>query len=100
MRIYGDVDTYQGSLGLSSQSFSAAILPEPRPSLPNDKPLKLLLPSLKFRDLQDFRGFEVLRSRSASFSVLTLAMTNLTMLLLQKGQTGTDWQFVVGLGLL
>lgn len=90
--------------GLSSNSDSAAILPEPRLIFPKeptaDKPLKLLLPSLKLRDLQDFRGFEELISRSMSFSVLTFATTNLTMLLLQKGQSGTEGQDVVGLGLL
>lgn len=98
------VATSQGHTGLSSSSSSAANLPDPRLILPNeptaDKLLKLLLPSLRFRDLQDFRGFEKLISRSISFSSLSLATTNLTMLLLQKGQTGTVGQVVVGLGLL
>lgn len=90
--------------GLSRSSSSAANLPDPRLILPNeptaDRLLKLLLPSLKLRDLQDLRGFEELRSRSISFSTLSLITTSLTMLLLQKGQTGTVEQEVVGLGLL
>ena len=53
---------------LSTHSFSAAILPELRPPIfPNvptaeDKPLKLLLPSLKFRDFLDFLNLEELKS--------------------------------------
>lgn len=88
--------------GLSNSSFLAAILPELPLIFPNeptaDKLLKLLLPSLRFLDLHDLRG---LTSRSISISVLILATTsNLTMLLLQKGQTGTEEQEVAGLGLL
>lgn len=86
---------------LSSSSSSTANLRLIFPKEPTaDKLLKLLLPSLKFLDLHDFRGFEQLMSQSISWSTLSLATTNLTMLLLQKGQTGTFVQEFVGFGLL
>lgn len=92
-------------IGLSIHSFSAAILPEPRPvilpkELTADNPLKLLLPSLKFRDLLIFRSFEEWRSESASSSFVTLIACNCTMLLLQNGHTGSGGLVVVGFGLL
>lgn len=94
--------------GLSIHSFSRAIRPEPRPTilpivLTADKPLKLLLPSLKFQDLLGFLSFGELTSCSCSAlpcSVFTSATTSWTMLLLQNGQTGTVGNAVMGLGLL
>lgn len=93
---------------LSTHSLSDAILPDPRPPIfPNvptaDKPLKLLLPSLKFRDLLDLFNFEELMSptsRSASSKSLLLATASRAMLLRQKGQTGGVRDADVGLGLL
>ena len=87
-------------MGLSINS-SAVILPEPRRlSLPNaDRPLKLLLPSLKFLDRLGFFKFEELNSIS-SVSVLSLATTKWAMSLLQNGQTGGVMLAVVGFGLL
>lgn len=93
--------------GLSAHSFSATILPEPRPPiLPKefiaDKLLKLLLPSLKFRDFLAFLNLELLSpvSRSASSSLLIFATTRRFMVLRQKGQTGGVRHSVLGLGLL
>jgi len=92
--------------GLSIHSFSAAILPDPRPPIfPNvaDNPLKLLLPSLKFRDFLDFLSFgEPISpmSWSASLQFLILATARRTMVLRQNGQTGGLRHAVVGLGLL
>ena len=95
--------------GLSTHSFSAAILPELRPPIfPNvptaeDKPLKLLLPSLKFRDFLDFLNLEELMSpmsRSVSSQISIFATTSRAMVLRQNGQTGGVRHAVVGLGLL
>lgn len=88
---------------LSTHSFSVTNLPDPRPLIfpidPTlDKPLKLLLPSLKLWDHLDFLCLgEELSSQS---TVLILATTRWLMLLRQNGQTGADWAAVVGLGLL
>lgn len=92
-------------IGLSIHSLSAAILPEPRPViLPKeftaDNPLKLLLPSLTFRDLLVFRSFEEWRSESVSSFFVALIACNCTMLLLQNGHTGSGGLVVVGFGLL
>lgn len=86
---------------LSTKSLISLIRPDPRPPiLPNDpmadKPLKLLLPSLKFIDLLDFLSFEGL----SVMLFLIWATTNWAMLLRQKGQTGAVKQAVVGSGLL
>lgn len=88
------------SFGLSMSS-SVLILPDPRPPiLPKaESPLKLLLPSLKFQDRLDFRGFEEPISMS-SVSMSSLATTRRAMVLLQNGQTGGFTEAVVGLGLL
>ena len=101
----GNAMQYQG---LSIHSFSAAILPEPRPPIllkepTADKPLKLLLPSLKFLDFLDLLSLEELTSPmslSASLLVLILATASRAMPLLQKGQTGAVRHAVVGFGLL
>lgn len=89
--------------GLSIHSPLSAILPEPRPlNLLNepmdDKPLKLLLPSLMRLDFLDFLSFNALSGSPTSF--LALATTNLAMLLRQKGQRGAVTEEVVGFGLL
>lgn len=90
--------------GLSTQSLLSEILPELRPpTFPNepmadDKPLKLLLPSLKFHDFLAFLSFEGLSLSMSSFFIL--ATTNWAILLRQKGHTGAVRHAVVGLGLL
>jgi len=107
------------NIGLSISSFSAAILPEPRPViLPNDpivdSPMKLLLSSPRFIDLLCFLNLEELTSpasrsttttssRLLLFSLLLLlfwATTKHAMVLLQNGQTGGVTVEVVGFGLL
>lgn len=94
--------------GLSTHSFSAGILPEPRlPIFPKepiaDKLLKLLLPSLKVRDFLAFLSLDELLSPlswSASSQVLIFATTRQAMVLRQNGHTGGVRHSVVGLGLL
>lgn len=91
---------------LSIHSFSAAILPEPRPPIllnDVDNPLKLLLPSLKLRDFLAFLNFGELmspmsRSASSWFSIFTT--TRWAMVLRQNGHTGGVRHAVVGFGLL
>lgn len=92
--------------GLSTHSFSAAIRPELRPPIfPNDaaRPLKLLLPSLRFWDFLDLLNLKELKSpllQSESSESFIFATTSLEMVLRQNGQTGGVRHAVVGLGLL
>lgn len=87
--------------GLSRSSVSSAeTFPELRPNLPNDKFLKLLLPSPRLNDILDFLGFIGLDSTSISVSILLLATTSLAMLLRQKGQAGILVVLVKETGLL
>lgn len=90
---------------LSTQSFSVN-WPELWLTLPNeptdDRPLKLLLPSLKCRDFLDFLSFEeeYMSSSSTSGFSLTFATANRAMVVRQNGHMGGVRQAVVGLGLL
>lgn len=79
--------------------------PEPRPILLNDpidkeRPLKLLLPPLKFRDLWVLLSLELVILLSPSSMVFVLATTNREMLLRQKGHVSEGMHKVAGLGLL
>lgn len=81
-------------------SLLSVILPDPQPIIPNDptaedRPLKLLLPSLL--QCRNLLGFEVVFWSPVS---LALVVTSRDMLLRQKGQAGAGKNKVVGFGLL
>lgn len=82
-------------------SLPSAILSEPTFPIvamaEEGRPLKLPLPSVRFRDRLAFPGVEMLLEAAAA----ALVATSRAMLLRQKGQTGADWREIAGLlGLL